>query len=51
MNDEIERFFDRTFMQMVAKKIKQVGFSYVSLDLDGYRMGSMNDNVNKIRNQ
>lgn len=51
MNDEIDRFFDRTFMQMVAKKIKQVGFSYVSLDLDGYRMGSMNDNVNKIRNQ
>ena len=45
INDEINRFFDYDLIQTVVKKLKQVGFSYVCLDLEGYRMGSMNNKV------
>ena len=45
LDDEINRFFDRDFMKKVSTEIKKAGFTYVSLDLDGYRVGSMNDNV------
>lgn len=27
----------------VVKKVKEAGFSYVSLDLQGYRTGAMNE--------
>ncbi len=47
LNDEINRFFDCDLMHTVAQKIKEVGFLYVCLDLGGYRVGSMNDSVDK----
>ena len=31
----------------IAKKFRQYGFQYVSLDLLGYRMGSMNESIDK----
>jgi uncharacterized protein len=40
---EMSRFFDRDLREQVAHKIKQAGFSYVTLDLLGYRTGSMNE--------
>ncbi|AYO31498.1 ATP-dependent sacrificial sulfur transferase LarE [Biomaibacter acetigenes] len=40
---EMSRFFDRDLREQVAQKIKQAGFSYVTLDLLGYRTGSMNE--------
>lgn len=45
INDEINRFFDYDLIQRVVKELKKVGFSYVCLDLEGYRMGSMNNRV------
>jgi uncharacterized protein len=36
------RFFDTDFMDQVAHEFKKIGFAYVSLDLHGYRTGSMN---------
>ena len=45
INDEINRFFDYDLIQTVVKELKKVGFSYVCLDLEGYRMGSMNNKV------
>lgn len=45
INDEINRFFDYDLIQTVVKGLKEVGFSYVCLDLEGYRMGSMNNKV------
>lgn len=36
------RFIDLELMERVSRKLKQIGFSYVTLDLDGYRTGSLN---------
>ena len=41
--DEIEKFIDRDFREKIIKKIKAVGYTYVTLDLEGYRQGSMNE--------
>jgi uncharacterized protein len=41
--DEIERFFDETTREGIVQKFKEIGFIFVSLDLEGYRMGSMNE--------
>jgi len=40
---EIPRFFDFKTRQAVVERFKQIGFKYVSLDLQGYRTGSMNE--------
>jgi pyridinium-3,5-biscarboxylic acid mononucleotide sulfurtransferase len=40
---EMARFFDEKTRQAVVKKFKEIGFNYVSLDLQGYRTGSMNE--------
>ena len=40
--DELRRFCDREVMEKVSQRIKKEGFKYVSLDLEGYQMGSMN---------
>jgi uncharacterized protein len=39
------RFFDTDFMDNVARNVKGFGFSYVTLDLSGYRMGSLNETI------
>ena len=44
---EIGRFFDEATRQAVVKKFKEIGFNYVSLDLQGYRTGSMNETLAK----
>lgn len=31
----------------IVKKLKSLGFSYVSLDMEGYRMGSLNEVLNR----
>lgn len=31
--------------EIIADKLKKLGFSYVTMDLGGYRMGSMNDSL------
>ncbi|MDD6039209.1 MAG: ATP-dependent sacrificial sulfur transferase LarE [bacterium] len=41
--DEMERMLDSSLRVSVDKKLKEIGFSYVSLDLLGYRIGSMNE--------
>lgn len=32
-------------MEKVDKKLKELGFNYVTLDMSGYKIGSMNVNV------
>lgn len=41
--EEINRFFDRDFRDRVVEAFKSYGFTYVALDLQGYRTGSMNE--------
>ena len=40
--DEFDKFFAKDFRDEVATKFKEYGFTYVTLDLQGYRSGSMN---------
>lgn len=41
--EEIHRFFEPSTREAIVEKFKEIGFSFVSLDLQGYRMGSMNE--------
>ena len=40
---DIERFMEDSLRNEVVAYFKQLGFSYVTLDLQGYRTGSMNE--------
>ena len=41
--EEREKFFDNNIMDKVGNELKSFGFKYVTLDLLGYRTGSMNE--------
>ena len=41
--DEINRFFDDKTRRRIVKRIKEIGYTYITLDLEGYRQGSMNE--------
>jgi pyridinium-3,5-biscarboxylic acid mononucleotide sulfurtransferase len=41
--DEIPRLLDRALRQEAVEFMKSIGFVYVTLDLQGYRTGSMNE--------
>lgn len=43
------RFFDLGFMDRVDELIKDAGFLYAALDLLGYRMGSLNEEIEEER--
>jgi len=40
--DELPRALDPVMAQQIATRLKEVGFTYVTLDLEGYRTGSLN---------
>ncbi|MBI4831753.1 MAG: ATP-dependent sacrificial sulfur transferase LarE [Candidatus Lindowbacteria bacterium] len=40
---EMKRFFDESLMAEVVAELKRIGYKYVTLDLEGYRTGSMNE--------
>ncbi|MBH1939922.1 ATP-dependent sacrificial sulfur transferase LarE [Mobilitalea sibirica] len=35
------KFFDMDFMDEISRELKKIGFQYVTLDLEGYRTGSL----------
>lgn len=45
MRDELPRIFDDDLAVAVVEKLKSIGFTYVTIDLQGYRGGSMNENI------
>ena len=50
MPDELDRLMNRTLREKIFEKFKEIGFSYVTADLAGYRMGSMNEVLNREKN-
>lgn len=44
---DFAKMFEDSFHLRVNERFKEIGFSYVSLDLGGYRTGSMNDKLVK----
>lgn len=41
--EQIGRMLDNELRDNVVKKLKEIGFKYIALDLEGYRTGSMNE--------
>ena len=41
--DEFDRFIQEDVRKKVYTSLKEYGFSYVTLDIRGYRTGSMNE--------
>ncbi|MEE8359826.1 MAG: ATP-dependent sacrificial sulfur transferase LarE [Candidatus Omnitrophota bacterium] len=44
---EINKFLKETIRSKITKKLKALGFTYITLDLMGYRTGSMNEGLEK----
>jgi uncharacterized protein len=43
--DEMDRALQREVVQELARRFRELGFKYVTLDLHGYRSGSMNESL------
>ncbi|MEN8904874.1 MAG: ATP-dependent sacrificial sulfur transferase LarE [Clostridiales bacterium] len=43
LNKEFDLMFKKEIMKTINSKFMQVGFKYITLDLKGYRMGSLNE--------
>lgn len=41
--DGLKKFFDDEFRMKTIQELKSLGFIYITLDLEGYRTGSMNE--------
>lgn len=41
--EEMKRFLETSFRNTILEKFRQLGYTYVTLDLQGYRTGSMNE--------
>ena len=42
---EFSRFLKKGLTERISARFKELGYNYVSLDLDGYRTGSMNETL------
>jgi uncharacterized protein len=45
--EERRRFFDEALLDELSDKFKSYGFMYVAFELEGYKMGNMNQGVKK----
>lgn len=46
--EDFERLL--SFRQQIVAELKSIGFRYISLDLTGYRTGSLNEALNNVTN-
>jgi uncharacterized protein len=44
-NDHMDRLLEPAVRRKVSNRLKRIGFTYVALDLEGYRSGSMNETL------
>lgn len=43
--DRVEDVAERDLREAILKGLREIGYGYVALDLEGYRMGSMNESI------
>jgi len=41
--EDIKKFVNKNFCDKITKQLRQLGFKYITLDLEGYRTGSLNE--------
>jgi uncharacterized protein len=46
---ELERVLRREVIDELAKRFRELGFKYVTLDLQGFRSGSMNEVLTELQ--
>ncbi|WP_416828908.1 ATP-dependent sacrificial sulfur transferase LarE [Ectobacillus polymachus] len=46
-----EKFFDMKLMDTISAQFRQIGFTYTTLDMSGYRSGSLNEVLNEQQTQ
>jgi pyridinium-3,5-biscarboxylic acid mononucleotide sulfurtransferase len=44
---EFEKVLSRDLRARISKRLKELGFTYVTIDVEGYRAGSMNEAIIK----
>jgi uncharacterized protein len=44
---EIDRLFDKALRDAIVMRFKEIGFNFISLDLQGFRSGSFNESLPK----
>jgi uncharacterized protein len=49
--DEMDAALAKPMAAQIARRLKEVGFAYVSLDLEGYRQGSLNETISKAKHR
>jgi uncharacterized protein len=49
--EEFQKFFDEEVRGMVTQALKKIGYAYVTLDLQGYRRGSANEVLVKLKEE
>jgi uncharacterized protein len=47
--EDVERFLDAELRRSVTRALREVGYAYVTLDLQGYRRGSANELLVKLK--
>ncbi len=48
--DEIARLMEERMREKIYEKLREIGYTWVCLDLLGYRSGSMNEAINGVNN-
>lgn len=46
--DQFEKILDTEIREKIYKEFKNIGFMYTTLDLKGYRTGSLNEGLNEV---
>lgn len=46
--EDVEKIAKKENRDIISKEFKKYGFSYVTLDLEGYRTGSMNETIKEL---
>lgn len=49
MPEEFHRLIQKELREEILEKFRQYGFTYITMDLQGYRTGSMNEYVTNLR--
>ncbi len=50
LEENFEMFLQKKTRNKIKQKLKKIGFSYIALDLNGYKQGSMNINIEGVEN-
>jgi uncharacterized protein len=47
LKSEMQRLCDNGLADRIVARLKEIGFAYITVDLQGYRSGSMNESINE----